>query len=144
MGYRRKSRELALQMLFQLDVNKNGPDWRKHFWELHPAPMEARAFADALVDGVLKHQTDIDRLIQKHAQHWTLKRMSIIDRNILRCAIFELLMLSDIPAKVTINEAIEIAKRYSDDEASAFVNGILDHIIKEESLAKKGVEVSPE
>lgn len=136
MGYRRKSRELALQMLFQLDVNKNGPDLRKQFWELHPAPMEARAFAEALVDGVLKHQSDIDRLIRKHAQHWTINRMSIIDRNILRCAIFELLMLSDIPAKVTINEAIEIAKRYSDEEAGAFVNGILDHIIKEESLAK--------
>jgi N utilization substance protein B len=138
MGHRRKSRELALQMLFLLDVNKDGPNWRNQFWELHPAPMEIRIFADSLVDGVLKHQTDIDRLIQKHAQHWTLNRMSIIDRNILRCAIFELLMLSDVPAKVTINEAIEIAKRYSDEESGAFVNGILDHIIKEESLAKKG------
>jgi len=125
-------------MLFLLDVNKDGPDWRNQFWKLHPAPMEVRGFADSLVDGVLKHQTDIDRLIQKHAQHWTLNRMSIVDRNILRCAIYELLMLSDVPAKVTINEAIEIAKRYSDEESSAFVNGILDHIIKEESLAKKG------
>ncbi|HET6466193.1 MAG TPA: transcription antitermination factor NusB [Nitrospiria bacterium] len=139
MGYRRKSRELALQMLFQLDVNKDGPDWRKQFWDLHPAPMETKTFADHLVKGVLDHQPDIDRLIQKHTLHWALNRMSIIDRNILRCAIFELLMLSDIPIKVTINEAIEIAKRYSDEESSAFVNGILDHIVKEESLAKKGV-----
>lgn len=137
MGYRRKSRELALQMLFHLDVNKNGPDWRKHFWEIHSAPVEAKAFAEYLVDGVLVHQTEIDRLINKHAQHWTLNRMSIIDRNILRCAIFELLMVTDIPANVTINEAIEIAKRYSDQESGAFVNGILDHIVKEESLAKK-------
>ncbi|MBI3610110.1 MAG: transcription antitermination factor NusB [Nitrospirae bacterium] len=137
MGFRRKSRELALQMLFLLDVNKDGPDWRKQFWELHPAPPDVAAFADRLVDGVLDHQAEIDRLIQKHALHWTLNRMSIVDRNILRCAVFELLVLSDVPAKVTMNEAIEIAKRYSDAESGAFVNGILDHIVREESIAKK-------
>jgi N utilization substance protein B len=137
MGFRRKSRELALQMLFQLDVNKDGPNWRKQFWDLHPAPPDVKTFSEQLVDGVLKHQEEIDRLIQKHALNWALSRMSIIDRNILRCAVYELLGLSDIPAKVTINEAIEIAKRYSDEESGAFVNGILDHIVKEESFAKK-------
>lgn len=137
MGLRRKSRELALQLLFQLDVNKDGPDWRKQFWKVHPAPPGVRAFADRLVDGVLANQVEIDRLIQKHALNWTLNRMSIIDRNILRCAVFEILMLSDVPVKVTINEAIEIAKRYSDEESGAFVNGILDHIVKEEALVKK-------
>jgi transcription antitermination protein NusB len=137
MGFRRKSRELALQMLFHLDVNKDGSGWREHFWGLHPAPPEVRVFADRLVDGVIENQLVIDRMIQKHALHWTIGRMSIIDRNILRCAVFELLNLSDIPATVTINEAIEIAKRYSDEESGAFVNGILDHIVKEESLAKK-------
>ena len=124
-------------MLFHLDVNKDGPYWRKQYWELHPAPPDVKAFTDQLVDGVLQHQAEIDRLIQKHALNWTLNRMSIIDRNILRCAVFELLMLSDVPATVTINEAIEIAKRYSDEESGAFVNGILDHIVKEESLVKK-------
>jgi len=137
MGFRRKSRELALQMLFQLDVNKNGLNWRKQFWEIHPAPPEVRTFAEQLVDGVVGHQEEIDRLIQKHALNWTLGRMSIIDRNILRCAVFELLMLSDIPARVTMNEAIEIAKRYSDEESGSFVNGILDHIVKEETFSKK-------
>jgi N utilization substance protein B len=86
---------------------------------------------------VLQHQEEIDRLIQKHALNWTIGRMSIIDRNILRCAVFELLKISDIPAKVTLNEAIEIAKRYSDEESGAFVNGILDHLVKEESFSKK-------
>lgn len=137
MGFRRKSRELALQMLFQLDVNKDGSIWRKHFWELHPAPPEVRIFADRLVDGVIENQGEIDRLIQKYALHWTIGRMSIIDRNILRCAVFELLILSDVPARVTINEAIEIAKRFSDEESGAFVNGILDQIVKQEFLAKK-------
>src|SRR3989338_2249664 len=137
MGFRRKSRELALQMLFQLDVNKDGPNGRKQFWELHPAQQEVKTFAEQLVDGVLRHQEEIDGLIQKHALNWTLSRMSIIDRNILRCAVFELLVLQDIPAKVTMNEAIEIAKRYSDEESGAFVNGILDHIVKEEFFAKK-------
>ncbi len=137
MGFRRKSRELALQMLFQLDVNKDGPNWRKQFWELHPSPAAVKTFSEQLVDGVLEHQEEIDRLIQKHALNWTISRMSIIDRNILRCAVYELLRLSDIPAKVTMNEAIEIAKRYSDEESGAFVNGILDHIVKEEFFAKK-------
>ncbi len=137
MGFRRKSRELALQMLFQLDVNKDGPNWRKQFWELHPAPPDVKTFAEQLVEGVLSHQETIDGLIQKHALNWTISRMSIIDRNILRCAVFELLILSDIPARVTMNEAIEIAKRYSDEESGAFVNGILDHIVKEESFSKK-------
>jgi transcription antitermination protein NusB len=137
MGFRRKSRELALQMLFQLDVHKGGLNWRKQFWEIHPAPPKVRAFTEQLVDGVLQHQEDIDRLIQKHALNWTIGRMSIIDRNILRCAVYELLRVSDIPAKVTMNEAIEIAKRYSDEESGAFVNGILDHIVKEETFSKK-------
>lgn len=137
MGFRRKSRELALQMLFQLDVNSDGPNWRKQFWALHPAPAEVKTFAEQLVDGVLEHKEEIDHLIQKHAVNWTINRMSIIDRNILRCAVYELMRLSDIPAKVTMNEAIEIAKRYSDEESGAFVNGILDHIVKEEFFAKK-------
>lgn len=137
MGFRRKSRELALQMLFHLDVNSDQLNWRKQFWALHPAPADIKTFAEQLVDGVLEHKEEIDRLIQKHALNWTLYRMSIIDRNILRCAVYELMSMSDIPAKVTMNEAIEIAKRYSDEESGAFVNGILDHILKEEFFAKK-------
>ena len=138
MGLRRKSRELALQMLFQLDVNKDRELWRERFWKLHPAPPEVKAFADRLVDGVLDQQPEIDRLIQKHALHWTLNRMSIVDRNVLRYAIFELLFMAVIPTSVVINEAIEISKRYSDEQAGAFVNGILDHILKEESVAQRG------
>lgn len=137
MGYRRKSRELALQMLFHLDINKDSLGWRERYWELHPAPEEIRRFADSLVDGVLQNQNEIDRLIGKHAYHWTLDRMSIVDRNILRCAVFEILFLIEVPTNVAINEAIEIAKRYSDQDAGSFVNGILDHLVKEEAIAKR-------
>jgi len=137
MGVRRKSRELALQFLFQLDVNKGAPEGREPFWRLHPASPDIRSFAERLVNGVLENQAEIDRMIQKHALHWTLGRMSIIDRNILRCAVYELLSLSDVPVNVTINEAIEIAKRFSDEESGKFINGVLDHIVKEETLVRK-------
>ena len=139
MGYRRKSRELVLQMLFHLDLNKDQGDWRERFWQIHPAPKEVRSFADLLLDGVLAHQEEIDKMIRKHAQHWTLDRMSIVDRNILRSAIYEMLYLADVPIHVAINEAIEVAKRFSDDQSGAFINGILDHLMREESLARRSV-----
>ncbi|HEY4485376.1 MAG TPA: transcription antitermination factor NusB [Nitrospiria bacterium] len=136
MGSRRKSRELALQMLFQLDTNKDRSGWRALFWTLHPAEPEIRAFSERLLDGVMTHQEEIDRLIQKHATNWKISRMPVVDRNILRCAVFELLHEKDVPASVVIDEAIEIAKRFSDENAGAFVNGVLDHIVKEVSLVQ--------
>jgi len=134
MGYRRKARELALQMLFHLEFNKDAQGWRDTFWQIHPAVSSVREFADRLVTGVIQNQKTIDDLIQKHAQHWTLERMTAVDRNILRMAIYELMAIEEIPVKVTLNEAIEIAKRYGDEVSGAFVNGILDHMVKEKDL----------
>ncbi len=138
MGYRRQAREFALQMLFHLDVNKDQPDWREEFWTLHPAPREVRQFADLLVEGVLSRHGVIDALIGKHALNWSLSRMSIVDRNILRSALFEMLFYGETPFNVVLNEAIEIAKRFSDEQAAGFINGILDSILKEGALADRG------
>lgn len=134
MGYRRKARELALQMLFHLEFNKDAQGWPDTFYQIHPAVASVRELADQLVTGVIQNQKTIDDLIQKYAQHWTLKRMTAVDRNILRMAIYELTAIEGIPIKVTLNEAIEIAKRYGDEVSGAFVNGILDRIVKERDL----------
>ncbi|HEY5649769.1 MAG TPA: transcription antitermination factor NusB [Nitrospiria bacterium] len=138
MGSRRKSRELALQMLFHWDLNRGQTDWKALFWDVHRAPDPVMAFTNTLVDGVLEHGEEIDQLIEKHALNWKITRISNVDRNILRIAVFELIYMSDIPSNVTLDEAIEIAKRYSDEQAPSFVNGVLDHLLKEESIARRG------
>jgi transcription antitermination protein NusB len=131
MGDRRRARELALQMLFHLEFNKDDERWRKTFWNIHPAAPSVRDFADQIVSGVIQYQKTIDDLIRKHAQHWALERMTAVDRNIMRIGICELMVMEDVPAKVTLNEAIEIAKRYGDEVSGAFVNGILDQVFKD-------------
>jgi len=139
MGLRRKAREHALQLLFQQDSNQE-----KIFFDgsaaLHlPADKPVEDFVDRLVQGVTRNLSEIDSLIRKHAEHWSLERMALVDRNVLRIAVFEFLYIDDIPAKVTLNEAIEVAKRYGDESSSSFINGILDRILGEEEklLAKK-------
>jgi N utilization substance protein B len=136
---RRQARQLALQLLFQQEFQAKHVGWEKDFWEEHPSTsVNARAFATSILQGVKDHQPAIDRLIQKFAVDWLISRMPVVDRNILRCAIYELFWEPDIPAVVTINEAIELAKRFADDEAQRFVNGILDHILRdEEQLIEK-------
>ena len=129
---RRFARQLALQMLFQQEFQKQGASWQEKFWANQSASINVRAFATSLLQGVIDHQSEIDRLIQAYAVDWSIERMPVVDRNILRCAIYELLWEPDIPAPVTINEAIELAKRFADDEAQRFVNGILDHILRDE------------
>ena len=133
MGKRRKSRELALQLLYQLDVQGEGSP-RPHldeFWTRHPVDVEVRDFAEALVRGTKLHEEKIDELISQYAQHWELERMAVVDRNILREGIFEILWAGDVPPKVAINEALEVAKKFSTQESSRFINGILDRIHKE-------------
>ena len=125
-------------MLFQFEFNKDTQNWRGIFWENHPAVPSVREFADRLVMGVIDNQKTIDELIEKHTEHWALDRLTAVDRNVLRMAIYELTGESSVPAKVTINEAIEIAKRYGDDRSSAFVNGILDHIVKQDPAPLEG------
>jgi N utilization substance protein B len=133
MGRRRKAREVALQFLYQLDLN--GADdpapAEDEFWARHPVDDEARAFADTLVRGTKANQTKIDHLIAQFTEHWDLDRMAVVDRNLLRLAVYELLWQSAVPAKVTINEAIEIAKKFGTRESGRFVNGVLDRIHKE-------------
>jgi N utilization substance protein B len=142
MGLRRKAREHALQLLFQQDSSQ-GKTPLGGTSALHPpADKPVDDFVDRLIRGVTRHLSEIDSLIRKHAEHWSLERMALVDRNVLRIAVFELLYLDDIPAKVTLNEAIEVAKRYGDESSSAFINGILDRMLgEEEKLLVKKAEV---
>jgi len=133
MGFRRKARELALQLLFQIDFTGDRIEIPPSFWVENESLPQVKAFTEILVNGVLKHLSEIDPIIEKYTQHWSRDRMAAIDRNILRFAIFELLYLKEIPPKVTINEAIEIAKKYGSEDSGAFVNGILDRIHRDEA-----------
>jgi N utilization substance protein B len=129
MGSRRQSRERALQILFQWDIHGNTEHWLDDFWERNPPTDEVREFAGRLVNGVMANHEELDRLIGAHATNWTVSRMPVVDRNILRAALYELLWMPEVPAKVTVNEAIELAKQFADDETKKFVNGVLDNII---------------
>jgi N utilization substance protein B len=132
VGKRRKARELALQLLYELDLHGEGAALRfAEFWSHHPADLEVRAFTEELVSGTRGNQQKIDDLITQYAEHWSLERMAVVDRNILRQGIFELLWERDVPPKVAINEALEVAKKFSTQESSRFINGILDRIRKE-------------
>jgi N utilization substance protein B len=135
MGRRRKARELALQLLYQLDVQGEGNP-QPHlddFWLRHPVDPEAREFAESLVRGTKTHEAEIDQLIARYAENWELDRMAVVDRNILRQGIFELRWTREVPPKVAINEALEVAKKFSTHESSRFINGILDRIHKEQT-----------
>ena len=130
MGTRRKSRELALQMLFQADLGKQPiDDVRQTFWkgrgEVTP---EVKGFTEDLFRVAQDRAADIDKLIEDHAENWRMDRMAAVDRNILRLAIFEMLHRDDIPPVVSINEAVDIAKKFSTQDSGKFVNGILDKV----------------
>ena len=129
---RRKAREYALQLLFQLDIRKEKPSATvlKHFWAEYDADQEVRAFAEEIVKGTFKHVPKINNVIHQCAKNWSLDRMAVVDRNVLRMAVYEILYRIDIPSSVTINEAIEIAKKYGTDDSGAFVNGILDGVAR--------------
>ena len=143
MGSRHQARERALQILFQYDIHRRPGLWLDVFWKENEATDEVKAFAERLVAGVLEKKKELDALIGKYATNWKISRMPIVDRNILRAGIYELFWMDDVPAKVTVNEAIELAKSFGDDEASKFVNGILDQVLnKELALAAKRREAS--
>jgi N utilization substance protein B len=133
MGRRRKAREVALQLLYQLDVQgeSNPEPHLPEFWTRHPVDREAREFAEMLIRGTKLHEPKIDEIIGEYAANWELDRMAVVDRNILRQGVFEILWVEDVPPKAAINEAIEIAKKFSTHESSRFINGILDRIHKE-------------
>lgn len=130
MGFRRKARELALQMLFQVEFQPHRETLLKIFWQEHEALQPVKDFANLLVNGVLQHLSEIDLLIEDAAEHWATKRMATVDRNVLRFAIYELCYLGDIPPRVSVNEAIEVAKKFGNEESGAFINGILDRVLK--------------
>jgi N utilization substance protein B len=133
MGTRRKSRELALQMLFQSDMGKQNADQvRLTFWGEHASESgDVRGFADDLFRVASDRNAEIDGLIERHAEHWRMERMAAVDRNLLRAAVAELLAYPETPRAVVINEALEIARRFSTPESVHFVNGVLDSIGKD-------------
>jgi transcription antitermination protein NusB len=133
MGGRRKGRELALQMLFQWDLSRElFANVRSTFWTLNnDVDEEVRTFADHLASGTAEHIDQIDVLLAKHAEHWRVSRMAVVDRNVLRLASFELLFETQTPKAVVINEALEVARKFSTPESIQFINGILDSIRKE-------------
>ncbi len=149
MRKRTRSREFALQILYQIDLTREVNDevfedfWKdrsdlaldepeKEATEKDKKDPDIRLYAERIVKGVVEKQKMIDTLIERYAENWDIRRMATVDRNILRLSAFEMLYMNDIPVKVAINEAVELAKRYGESDSSKFVNGILDRISKTE------------
>ncbi|PIP19394.1 MAG: transcription antitermination factor NusB [Candidatus Omnitrophica bacterium CG08_land_8_20_14_0_20_41_16] len=132
MRKRTKAREFALQILYQMDITRDTPeDALDNFWSAHSAEeieSALKEFASKLVKGAVLHLAEIDKKISQYATNWQLKRMAVVDRNIMRMGCFELIYCEDIPPKVSINEAVDLAKKFSGIEAGKFVNAILDKV----------------
>ena len=133
MGSRRQAREAAVQILYLRDINPHEAldDSLTRFWESQSVDAETKTFAEVLARGTLEKRPDIDEQIKKVTENWDLDRIAAVDRNILRLAIYEMMFCADVPPVVSINEAIEIAKKFSTKESGKFVNGILDRIRKD-------------
>jgi len=138
MGTRRRSRELVLQMLFQADMGRQTPEEvRRTFWGEHQSIEEdVRGFAEDLFRVATDRTVAIDGLIERHAEHWRVDRMATVDRNVLRSAVAELMGFPSTPRAVVINEALEIARKFSSPESVQFINGVLDSVGKELEKAK--------
>ncbi len=133
------AREMAFKLLFQTDVGRN--PWQQamdRMLEEEPLPDKSREFLEQLVKGTLQHLKEIDQLISQHSREWSLERMANTDRNILRMAVFEIKYIEDVPAGAAINEAVELAKRYGDENSGKFVNGILGQIVREMTSETSG------
>ncbi len=137
MGTRRKSRELTMQMLFQGDLGKQTPEQvAKLFWaSVEDVDLETRGFAEDLHRLASTRQPEIDALIEAHAQNWRIERMPVVDRNLIRTAVAEMLGFPNTPAAIIINESLEIGRRYAAPESIHFLNGVLDAIARD--LLKK-------
>ena len=141
MGKRRKARETTLQILFQLEFNDARPEEVfTSFWKNRKATKEIKEHSRWLVDNITSHRENIDHIIQSVSSNWRISRMAIVDRNILRIAVCELLYEENLAPAIVINEAIEIAKKYSSEEGATFVNGILDAVKKEIQATKNVTE----
>jgi N utilization substance protein B len=137
MRKRTRAREFALQILYQIDIRQAEPaDVLQSFWDekvdRDEKEPEIAEYTETLVRGVIEKLDSIDKTIERYAENWEIHRMAYVDRNILRLAAYEMLHLDEIPVKVAINEAVELAKRYGEPDSSKFVNGILDRIAKTE------------
>ena len=133
MRKRTLARESALKILYRIEISKESVDSSiEDFWTIEKAHKEVVDFANDLVRGTHENLSKIDELVSKHTDNWEIKRIAVIDKNILRMGVFELLYKEDIPPKVAINEAIELAKKYGDIDSGKFVNGILDKVRKTE------------
>jgi N utilization substance protein B len=142
MTKRRSAREWAVQFLFQNDFNPGDLEQAlPEFWKDKNPDSKSRQFAEDIIRGVLCHLRRIDELMQSYAEHWEIKRMNAVDRNVIRVALFEMLFRPDIPPIVSINEAVDIAKDFSSIESGKFVNGILDRALRDlRRPSRKAVE----
>jgi N utilization substance protein B len=140
MGQRRKSREIALQMLYQMEMTGQPPQEAiELYYELETGnenknpdtAASVRSFAEQLVHGVYDHHDQLDAMIVAASENWRIERMSIIDRNVLRIALYEMLHHLEIPPKVSLNEAIDLGKTFGSPDSGGFINGILDHLLPE-------------
>lgn len=132
MGVRRDAREAAVQYLYQREIQGDQSDQAlEEFYEMRGLSPSGRRFCDELLQGWMQHRVEIDEVIAKNARNFEFKRLSAVDRNVLRIACQEILFRPDIPPPVAINEAIEIAKKYSTEDSGKFVNGVLDNIRKQ-------------
>jgi transcription antitermination protein NusB len=133
MGTRRKSRELAMQMLFQGDLGKQSPEQvTKLFWpSRETVDDETRGFAEDIYRVATTRQDEIDKLIESHAQNWRIERMAVVDRNLMRAAVAEMLGYPNTPAAIIINESLEVGRRYAAPESIHFLNGVLDAIARD-------------
>jgi len=148
MGQRRKSREIALQMLYQMEMTGQPPHVVIDlYYELASGDDDnknpdlgkaVRPFAEQLLSGVHAHRDELDAMIVAASENWRLERMSIIDRNVLRIALYEMLYRAEIPPKVSINEAIDLGKTFGSPDSGAFINGILDHLLPEVNRIREG------
>jgi N utilization substance protein B len=132
---RRRARIVALQALFEIDIAHHDPDTVLQQRIAHdPLPESGRGFARTLMQGILEHQAELDALIQDNAPEWPLDQVAIVDRNILRMAIFEFVIEGNTPVKVAINEAVELAKLFGSDSSGRFINGVLGTIVSKKGL----------
>jgi transcription antitermination factor NusB len=130
-GKRSKSREAALKVLYQIDITKDKPEKALAvFFKTQRFPISAQAFTASLVEGTASHLKEVDARLKEHASNWALDRMAVVDRNVLRLGVYELMFEQETPPKVAINEAVELAKRFGSADSSKFVNGVLDAIHK--------------
>jgi len=141
MGKRRKARESTLQILFQLEFNDSQLDKTiSQFLENKKADKEEKELCTRLICGIVANQAEIDKIIQSASQNWRISRMAIVDKNILRMAAYEMLYDKDLAPAIIINEAIEIAKKYSSDQSATFINGILDALNKKKVKDDKALK----